>query len=99
MTGAANLHAELDALRTDLHQTSGSMQAATATERMLRMDNDQAATAPGPKTEFEEPLRELGRMLSEHTGSIEDFVKEHQLASALAAFVLGVAVGRLMGRA
>jgi hypothetical protein len=99
MTGAANVHTELDALRTDLHKTSGSMQAATAKERILRKDNDQAATAPGPKAELEEPLRELGKMPSGHTGRIDDFVKEHQLASALAAFVPGVAVGRLMRRA
>lgn len=98
MRDAANLHAELDGLRGDLHKSSGGRQAAAAPERARQKSDGQATAAPGDKTELEEQLRELGKVLSEYTGSIEDFVKEHQLASTLAAFLLGVAVGRLMGR-
>jgi len=53
----------------------------------------------GAGGEFEERLRELGKRLSEHTGSVEDFVEEHGLTSARAAFVVGVALKRLTGRA
>jgi hypothetical protein len=96
---AANIHAELDALRADLHKSLEFERETSATKRAPRKDNDPAAKALGARTEAEEQLRELGEVLSESTGSIEDFVKEHQLASTLAAFVLGVAIGRLMGRA
>lgn len=99
MAGAANLHSELDALRADLHRSSGAKRGSTAAKKAPQKDSDQTARAFGAKAEFEEQLRELGKLLSEYTGSVEDFVKEHQLASTLAGFVLGVAVGRLMGRA
>jgi len=96
MRDAANLRAELDDLRGDLHKSSGGHRASA--ERAQQKADDQAPTGPGGETELEEQLRELGEVLSEYTGSIEDFVKEHHLASTLGAFVLGVAVGRLMGR-
>ncbi len=98
MRGDASLRAELDALRGDLHKPPGGKRAPATTEPAHQEAADRATTGPGGKSELEEQLSELGEVLSEYTGSIEDFVKEHQLASMLAAFVLGVAVGRLLGR-
>ncbi|MEE1609938.1 hypothetical protein [Microvirga sp. CF3016] len=98
MPGASNLQTELDALKADLRMTDAP-EASTAAERLQPKGRDPAAKSIGAKTEYEEHLRELGKILSDYTGSIEEFVKEHQLASVLAAFVLGVAAGRVMGRA
>ncbi|WP_256439495.1 MULTISPECIES: hypothetical protein [Microvirga] len=41
----------------------------------------------------------MGTRLSDHPGSVDDFVREYRLAPASAAFVVGVALGRLMARA
>jgi hypothetical protein len=79
--------------------TADAPEASDATEQLRPKGGDPAAKSIGGKPECEEQLRELGTILSEHMVSVEEFVKEHQLASALAAFVLGVAVGRVMGRA
>jgi len=98
MRDAANLRAELDGLRDDLHKSPRSSRSSASTERAQRKAAGKTATDPEAGTELEEQLSELGKVLSEYTGSIEDLVKEHPLASTLAAFVLGVAVGRLMGR-
>ena len=99
MPGASNLQTELDALKAGLRMTADAPEASTAAEQLRHKGRDPAAKSIGAKTEYEEQLRELGKILSDYTGSVEEFVKEHQLASALAAFVLGVAVGRVMGRA
>ena len=99
MAKASDLHNELGMLRADLRKTSESRRDATRMEQAPPKDNAPAAKALGGKVECEEQLRELGKMLSEHMESVEDFLKEHQLASTLAAFVLGVAVGRSMVRA
>jgi len=49
--------------------------------------------------DYGEQLGELEKALSEHTGSIEEFVKERPLVSVLAAFALGIVIGRLLGKA
>lgn len=62
-------------------------------------DEIQPRSSFGAGGEFEERLRVLGRRLAEHPGSVEDFVEEHRLTSARAAFVVGVAFRWLMAGA
>jgi ElaB/YqjD/DUF883 family membrane-anchored ribosome-binding protein len=98
MAGSTGLRDELDVLRAELRKTSVSKGAAAAAAPVLPEGSGDAAQPVASAADFEEQLRELGRVLSEHTGSAEDFVAEHAFVSVLAAFALGVAVGRLMGR-
>lgn len=97
MARATGLHEELDILRAELGRTDAKGRSPRA-EPASPKDEDQAAPAADAAADLEEQFGELGKILSEHTGGVEDFVKEHPLVSVLAAFALGVAVGRLMGR-
>jgi len=100
MAGSSSLHEELGALRAELRP-------AAKPEAERRHDGPEAPSsaasdeaAPSVSlADLEGQLSELGKALSGYTGSVEDFVAEHPLASVLAAFALGVAVGRMMGRA
>jgi hypothetical protein len=98
MRAAANLQSELDTLRTELRKPSASARNLGKAEQTATASGTQTAQTAAFAAGLEEQMKELGKVLSEHTGSTEDFIKEHQLASTLAAFVMGFAVGRLMGR-
>ena len=80
----------------DLHTVSAPRPDPNMAKRILRAKTDQAVRKTSAQAASEEELRVLGKMLSEHTGSIDVFVKEHRLTSTQAIFVLGAAVGRLM---
>jgi len=55
--------------------------------------------ASSPASDLEQQLSELSEALSAYTGSAEDFIAEHPLACVLGAFVVGLALGRMVGRA
>ena len=101
MATTSSLHEELGALKAELCKgTSPPSEERTGRlERPSSAKADAAAQTSAASTELEEQLRELGKVLSEYTGNTEDLIAEHPLLSVLAAFALGVAVGRLMGRA
>jgi len=98
MVGATSLRDELDLLRAELGRKEPGTHSASA-DPLSAKTGGEAASQAEAMAEFGEQLGELGKALSEHTGSIEEFVKERPLVSVLAAFALGIAVGRLMGRA
>jgi hypothetical protein len=97
MAHPASIHEELSSLRSELRQS---------TKPQASRREDRVSPAPG-RTEadavaasgLEEQIRELGAALSDFTDGAEDVITEHPIATVLAAFVLGIAVGRLMGRA
>lgn len=57
-----------------------------------------AAEAPTAFAELETLLRKLGDQLSEAVEDAEDAVMAHPLSSVGAAFLLGLAIGRLTRR-
>jgi hypothetical protein len=60
-----------------------------------------AAEGPDPvvgSDGFDERLHDLGDALSELAAGAEELFAKHPLGSVLAAFVLGIAIGRLIGR-
>lgn len=105
MAASRTFHGELDELRAELRKP-----AAPASRRRTHADPPHAelrkeaetesvgAPEPSAMAALEEQLTELGKALSEYSGSTEDFIAKHPLASVLAAFMLGVAVARLVGR-
>lgn len=98
MLGPSSLRDELDTLRAELGRKEPGKQAASSVNPPS-VKTGEAASQAEAMADLGEQLGELGKALSEHTGSIEDFVKERPLVSVLAAFALGMAVGRLMGKA
>ncbi len=95
MAGGSSIHHELNALRMELGKRFRP-DAEAARHETTSDDADDGGSSFAAN--FEEQLNELSKALSEYTGSTEDFIAEHPLASVLGAFVLGVAVGRMMGR-
>lgn len=99
MAGSSGIHHELAALKAELGKTSApprkSHPEAVAHEAAIETV-DQADKSFA--SDFEEQMKDLGEALSAYTGSAEDFIAEHPLACVLAAFVLGIAAGRMMGR-
>jgi hypothetical protein len=85
-----------DELRILRAQLAASPRPASGGPSVPEMQVD--AGEPDGETDFDRQLRELGRMMAELTENAEDVVADHPLASVVAAFVLGVAVGRLAGR-
>ncbi len=49
--------------------------------------------------DFERTLRELQTQLADAVGETEAVLAEHPFAAVAAAFILGVAAGRMMGAA
>jgi len=98
MADSSSLRHELAALQAELGKPSdsGSRQRSDCAERAVKSDAPDAAS---PRTaDLEEPLSELNEALSVHMGNVGDLIAEHPLASVLGAFVLGLALGRMMGR-
>jgi ElaB/YqjD/DUF883 family membrane-anchored ribosome-binding protein len=95
MAGSTRLHEVLGALRAELREAP-----APKAERHTSAPEETgpAAQADASVADLEEQLRELGKALSDYTGGVEDFVREHPLVSVAAAFALGIAIGRMMGR-
>jgi ElaB/YqjD/DUF883 family membrane-anchored ribosome-binding protein len=93
MAGASDLHHELAALHAELNKSSRSAPKPEAEKHKDVDDADSSLVA-----DLEEQLGELSKALSDYTGSVEEFIAEHPLASVLGAFVLGLAFGRMMGR-
>jgi ElaB/YqjD/DUF883 family membrane-anchored ribosome-binding protein len=88
-----DIRSELSALQDDLavkeNPTSGQ---STFSEQM--------AAAPKEKwADFERTLRELQTQLADAVGETETVLAEHPFAAVAAAFLLGVAAGRMMGAA
>ncbi|MBM1171782.1 hypothetical protein [Microvirga arabica] len=98
MVGATSLREELHILRAELGRKEPGKQPASADPLSVKTGSEAAPQAEAV-ADLREQLGELGKALSEHTGGIEEFVKERPLASVLATFTLGIVVGRLMGRA
>ena len=97
MVGATSLRDELDILRAELGRKDPSKLSASVDPLSVKTGGETALQAEA-MADLEEQLGEWGKALSEHTGSIEEFVKERPLSSVLGAFALGIAVGRLMGK-
>lgn len=97
MASPSDVHEELSALRAELRRApepesrKGSSQADAPR-------TDDAGEVP-PSAALEEQLNELGRVLSEYSDSAEEIVAKHPLVAVGAAFVIGIAIGRLLGRA
>jgi ElaB/YqjD/DUF883 family membrane-anchored ribosome-binding protein len=101
MAGSSSLHHELAALRAELGKISdtGSRPRSEAAKREGGSDAAETEAPSAFTADLEEQLSELTKALSEYTGDVEDFIAEHPLASVLGAFVIGLALGRMMGRA
>lgn len=98
MARPSQLHHELASLHAELNKPSRAAKAKShPAKQKLKSDADEEADASFT-ADLEEQLKELSKALSEYTGSVEDFIAEHPLASVLGAFVLGIAIGRMMGR-
>ena len=92
MTGRGKLHAELDALKREVKRSESSGDS----EKIMRSESPRSEPSDHP--EVERILRELQLRLAEMTNDAEDAIAAHPLASVGAAFLLGVAVGRLTKR-
>lgn len=98
MTDTSGLHHELAALRAELDRPSraGSSRTSDSAAGTTGGADDEAGRSF--MAEWEEPLKEWSEALSEYAGNAEDLIAAHPLASVLTAFVLGIAVGRMVGR-
>ncbi|MBL8907302.1 MAG: hypothetical protein JNM20_11555 [Rhizobiales bacterium] len=85
MARKRSVKSELGDLQAELHHAAGAEQAAGAAE-------------PPPPGESETVLRELESALGKAGEDAEDLVARHPLAAVAAAFLLGILVGRIMGR-
>jgi hypothetical protein len=101
MTGSAIHHRELGDLQAELHKTESRQTARTPEKAETGFSQDSAQAAPEPENggELEQHLQELGGLLAESAGGAETFIAKHPLVSVLAAFTLGVALGRVIGKA
>lgn len=98
MVGATSVRDELASLRTELGRKEPGKHSAPVDPLSVKTGGDAAPQAEA-MADLSEQLGQLGKALSEHTGSIEEFVRQRPLVSVLAGFALGIAVGRLMGKA
>ena len=101
MSDDSVLSRELNALREELSasQKAGSSQAA---DRAPAGDEsaDRATEAKGATAEqsLEGELRELVEAIKEFVEGAEKNVAAHPTATAIGAMVLGILIGRLLGR-
>lgn len=85
-------------LRADLREGPKAAPGLdTDSQGFPQQDYGQAGTSAAPG-EWDAILREVAQVLSERKDHIEEFITAHRLASTVAAFALGVAVGRWLGR-
>jgi ElaB/YqjD/DUF883 family membrane-anchored ribosome-binding protein len=88
-----DIRSELSALQDELvskaNPTSGQ---STVSERMDAPPKEKWA-------DLERTLRELQTQLADTVGETEAVLAEHPFAAVAAAFLLGVAAGRMMGAA
>jgi ElaB/YqjD/DUF883 family membrane-anchored ribosome-binding protein len=86
-----DIRSELSELQDDLvSKANPTLGESTLSERM----------GPQPKekwTDLERVLRELQTQLADAAGEAEAVLAEHPFAAVAAAFILGVAAGRMMG--
>lgn len=100
MARSSHIHHELASLHAELNKPSRAAAKAKSHAAKHEAKSDIVEEVDASfAADLEEQLRELSKALSEYTGSAEDFIAEHPLASVFGAFVLGVAIGRMMGRA
>lgn len=94
MAGSTDVHDELKALRAELRKAPES----EAHVRPSHADEPRAVAGEDPvvTAALEEQLRELGKILSEYSDSTEEIVSKQPFVAVGAAFVLGVAIGRLL---
>jgi hypothetical protein len=84
-----------DPHRAELHQLAAEL-ARPADAR--RSASDHAAEAGEESYDIEALLRELQGKLSEAASDAEEVVLAHPLAAVASAFLLGLVLGRTMGR-
>lgn len=89
MTDHGKLHAELDALKSEIKRSESNGDSVLS-------ESPCAESSVHP--EVERVLQELQLRLAEVTEGAEDTIAAHPLASVGAAFLLGIAVGRLIRR-
>lgn len=97
MARPSEVHEELSALRAELRKAEGpEMRRHPGTADTIR---GAAAAETASSDALQEQLDEIGRALSEYSDAAEDILAKHPLVAVGAAFVLGIAIGRLLGRA
>jgi ElaB/YqjD/DUF883 family membrane-anchored ribosome-binding protein len=84
-----------DPHRAELHELAAEL-ARPADGR--RSAGDRAAGASEESHDIEALLRELQDKLSEAASDAEEVVLAHPLAAVASAFLLGLVLGRMMGR-
>ena len=92
------------AKRESHHAELGELAAELTRPARDRHHGADAATATGDQPdrdgalEFEELIRELENKLSDAADDVEEIVTAHPIAVVASAFLLGIAIGRMMGR-
>ncbi|WP_445504773.1 hypothetical protein [Microvirga sp. G4-2] len=100
MARSSHIHHELASLHAELNKPSHAATKTKSHSAKHNVKSDLVEEAdPSFTADLEEQLKELSKALSEYTGSAEDFIAAHPLASVLGAVVLGVTIGRMMERA
>ena len=88
-----DIRSELSALQDDLaSKTNPTPGETTFSERVDSPPKEKWA-------DLERALRELQAQLADAAGEAEAVLAEHPFAAVAAAFILGVAAGRMMGAA
>ncbi|WP_112662641.1 hypothetical protein [Microvirga flavescens] len=93
---AGTKHDELDALRADLRKAREPKRRRAPAPQAK--EPDPVATDTSATAELQKQLKDLEEVLSEYAESAEDIIAKHPLVAVGAAFVLGIAIGRLFGR-
>lgn len=97
MARPSDVHEELSALRAELRRgPEPETRRYPGPAETPRVDETAETASPAA---LEEQLDEIGRVLSEYSDTAEDIVAKHPLVAVGAAFILGIAIGRLLGRA
>ncbi|HEY4721827.1 MAG TPA: hypothetical protein VII92_08275 [Anaerolineae bacterium] len=92
MTGRGKLHAELDALKSEIKRS------ASGHDFEKTMRSESPCAEPSIHPDVDRMLRELQVRLVEVTEGVDEAIAAHPLASVGAAFLLGITVGRLTKR-
>jgi hypothetical protein len=88
-----------DPHRAELHELATELaQPATAPRATGTVNPDADQPGPGAAFDAEKLIRELQGKLSEAADEVEDIVRAHPLAAVASALLLGILVGRMMGR-